>query len=254
MRPRPRCSPKLSRQPLMPRSSGRVRPGYCYHAIRNRRSGRRSISPTPRTSPCTRSEVRHMNPTQKIPLVRRCVPAMALGALVCSGPTIAQEWSPSKIVRIVVPIVGSTNDVLARLVAPELRNALGQPVIVENKGGAGGTIGTLDVVKSAPDGHTLLVGYNGPIAINPTLLPKISYDVTKDLRPITLAVMSPQFLALNPQVPANNMKEFVALAKQRNLSYASVSPGSASHLTMEMLKAAAGIDITHVPYKGAAPA
>jgi tripartite-type tricarboxylate transporter receptor subunit TctC len=174
--------------------------------------------------------------------------------VVYAGTVAAQEWSPSKTVRIVVPIVGSTNDVLARLVAPELQKALGQPVIVENKGGAGGTIGAHEVVKSPPDGHTLLVGFNGPIAINPTLLPKIPYDVTKDLAPITLAVMSPQFLAVNPQVPAKDLKEFVALAKQRKLSYASVSPGSASHLTMEMLKSAAGVDLTHIPYKGAGPA
>lgn len=171
-----------------------------------------------------------------------------------SMPALAQEWAPSKTVRIVVPIVGSTNDVLARLVAPELQKALGQPVIVENKGGAGGTIGANEVAKAPPDGHTLLVGFNGPIAINPTLMPKMPYDPVKDLAPITLAVMSPQLLALNPKVPAKDVKEFVALAKKGQLSYASVSTGSASHLTMEMLKSAAGVDITHVPYKGAGPA
>jgi len=180
--------------------------------------------------------------------------ALALVAAGLAGPAIAQEWKPSKTVRIVVPIVGSTNDVLARLVAPELQKALGQPVIVENKGGAGGTIGANDVAKSPPDGHTLLVGFNGPLAINPTLFAKMPYDVVKDLAPITLAVTSPQFLALNPSVPAKDVKEFVALSKQRKLAYASVSTGSASHLTMEMLKSAAGIDITHVPYKGAGPA
>ena len=175
--------------------------------------------------------------------------AAALPAMVA-----AQEWKPSKVVRIVVPIVGSTNDVLARLVAPELQKVLGQSVIVENKGGAGGTIGANEVAKAPPDGHTLLVGFNGPLAINPTLIPNMPYDSQKDLTPITLAVMGPQLLALNPKVPANNVKEFVALAKSKPLSYASVSIGSASHLTMEMLKGAAGVDITHVPYKGAAPA
>lgn len=191
----------------------------------------------------------------KIGLSRRqalCVAAATAAAF--SAPALAQEWKPSKTVRIVVPIVGSTNDVLARLVAPELQKALGQAVIVENKGGAGGTIGANDVAKSPPDGHTLLVGFNGPIAINPTLFPKIPYDVTKDLAPITLAVTSPQFLALNANVPAKDVKEFVALAKKGRLTYASVSTGSASHLTMEMFKAAAAVDLTHVPYKGAGPA
>ncbi len=166
----------------------------------------------------------------------------------------AQEWAPSKTVRIVVPIVGSTNDVLARLVGGELQKVLGQTVIVENKGGAGGTIGAAEVAKAAPDGHTLLVGFNGPLAINVTLYPKLPYDPLKDLAPITLAVTAPQYLAVPPGVPVNNVAELVALAKTKQLSYASVSIGSASHLTMEMLKAAAKVDITHVPYKGAAPA
>lgn len=176
-------------------------------------------------------------------------------ALCVSAPVSAAEWQPTKPVRIIVPIVGSTNDVLARLVAPELGKALGQPVIVENKGGAGGIIGTSEVVRSAPDGQTLLVGYNGPISINPTLYRKLPYNPQKDLIPVTLAVMSPQFLAVNPtKVPAKNVSEFVALAKAKPLSYGSVSIGSASHLTMEMLKYAAHIDVTHVPYKGAPPA
>ena len=182
--------------------------------------------------------------------------ALAAVVAIAALPThaAADDWKPSKGVRIVVPIVGSTNDVIARLVAPELQKVLGQSVIVENKGGAGGTIGANDVAKSPPDGHTLLVGFNGPIAINPTLFPNMPYDAQKDLVPITLAVMGPQLLALNPKVPARDVKEFVALAKKQPMSYASVSIGSASHLTMEMLKGAAGIDITHVPYKGAAPA
>ncbi len=179
---------------------------------------------------------------------------MSLAATGFGTSAMAQEWTPSRTVRIVVPIVGSTNDVVARLVAPELQKALGQTVIVENKGGAGGTIGADEVAKSPPDGHTLLVGFNGPIAINPTLFSKMPYDAVKDLAPITLAVTAPQLLALHPKVPAKNVKEFVALAKGGKLSYASVSVGSASHLTMEMLKSAAGVDIVHVPYKGASPA
>lgn len=188
-----------------------------------------------------------------VTLRRRTLIALTLAG-VLAAPAHAAEWAPSKTVRIVVPIVGSTNDVLARLVAPELQKALGQTVIVENKGGAGGTLGANEVAKSAPDGHTLLVGYNGPLAINPTLFKHIPYDAEKDLAPITLAVTASQLLALHPKVPASNLQEFIALAKQGKLTYASVSPGSASHLTMEMFKSAAGVDMVHVPYKGAGPA
>jgi tripartite-type tricarboxylate transporter receptor subunit TctC len=187
---------------------------------------------------------------------RRSLVAHGLGFLLAclAGPSLAQEWMPTKTVRIVVPIVGSTNDVIARLVAPELQKVFGQSVIVENKGGGGGTIGANEVAKSTPDGHTLLVGFNGPLAINPTLFAKMPYDAQKDLSPITLAVTTPQYLALHPSVPAKDVKELIALSKQRKLNYASVSPGSASHLTMEMLKAASGMEITHIPYKGAGPA
>ena len=177
-------------------------------------------------------------------------------AAALSIPALAQEWAPTRTVRIIVPIVGSTNDVLARLVAAELSKAVGQPVIVENKGGAGGTIGADMVAKAEPDGHTLLVGFNGPLAINVSLFSKLPYDPLKDLAPITLAVSVPQFLVVHPGVPVKNVSEFVARAKANpgQMSYGSVSVGSASHLTMEMLKTAAKVDIVHVPYKGAAPA
>jgi tripartite-type tricarboxylate transporter receptor subunit TctC len=185
---------------------------------------------------------------------RRTLFCLAFAAATLAGPALAADWVPTKTVRIIVPIIGGTNDVIARLVAPELEKALGQAVIVENKGGAGGTIGANEVAKAAPDGHTLLVGYNGPIAINATLFSKLPYDPVQDLAPITLAVMSPQFLVVNPGVPVKNVAEFVARARMTKMSYGSVSVGSASHLTMEMLKSAAHIDVTHVPYKGSAPA
>ena len=186
-----------------------------------------------------------------------------LSLLLCSAslfaiaaPACAQDWSPTKPVKIIVPIVGSTNDVIARLVAPKLQEALGQSVIVENKPGAGGNIGADFVAKSPPDGHTLLVGYNGPLAINVTLFERMPYDPLTDLTPITLAVTSPQYLVVHPALGVASVSEFVAKAKANpgRLSYASVAMGSASHLTMEMLKSAAGIDLTHVPYKGAGPA
>ena len=173
-----------------------------------------------------------------------------------SNSVFAKEWSPTKPVKIIVPIVGSTNDVLARIVAPKLSEAIGQPVIVENKPGAGGNIGADFVAKATPDGHTLLVGYNGPLAINVSLFEKMPYDSVKDLAPITLAVAAPQYLVVNPALPIKNVQEMVAYAKSNGgkMSYASIAVGSASHLTMEMFKLAAGVEITHIPYRGAGPA
>ncbi len=180
--------------------------------------------------------------------------ALVFAALPLAG--MAQEWAPSKPVRIIVPVVGGTNDLVARLVAPKLQEVLGQSVVVENRGGAGGNIGADMVAKAAPDGHTLLIGYNGPIAVNVSLFDKMPYDPVKDLAPITLAVTAPQFLTVHPSVPAKTVADLVAMAKAQpgKLSYASIAVGSASHLTMEMLKTAAGVDIVHVPYKGSAPA
>lgn len=179
-----------------------------------------------------------------------------IGATAVSGAGRAQEWAPTKPVRIIVPVQGTTNDVLARLVASKLGDAVGQPVVVENKPGAGGNIGADYVAKQPADGHTLLVGYNGPLAINVTLFDKLPYDPVKDLAPITLAVKSAQYLVVNPKLGINSVKDLVAMAKAdpNKYSYGSISLGSASHLTMEMLKEAAGINITHVPYKGAGPA
>jgi tripartite-type tricarboxylate transporter receptor subunit TctC len=187
---------------------------------------------------------------------RRIVLALGAGLLALPGVAPAQDWSPTHPVRIIVPIVGSTNDVLARIVAPKLQEVLGQPVIVENKPGAGGNIGADFVAKSPPDGHTLLIGYNGPIAINVSLFDKMPYDPVKDLAPITLAVKAPQYLVVNANSGITSLKDFIAKAKAdpSRFSYASVAVGSASHLTMEMLKSAAKIHVTHVPYRGAGPA
>ncbi len=185
---------------------------------------------------------------------RRAV--LALGAAACAGGAFAQDWAPTKPVRIIVPIVGSTNDVLARLVAPKLQEAIGQPVVVENKPGAGGNIGADLVAKAQPDGHTLLVGYNGPLAINVTLMEKMPYDPLKDLQPLTLAVKTPQYLVVNASSDIRSAQDLVTRAKAEptKYSYASIALGSASHLTMEMFKAAAGFPMTHIPYRGAGAA
>ena len=186
--------------------------------------------------------------------MKKLLLAAALAAF--AFPAAAQEWSPSRTVRIIVPVLGGTNDLVARLVAPKLQDAIGQSVIVENKPGAGGNVGADMVAKSAPDGHTLLIGYNGPIAVNVSLFDKLPYDPLKDLAPITLAVTTPQFLTVHPSVPVNSVADVIALAKKDpgKLTYASIEIGSASHLTMEMLKNAAGVNILHVPHRGSAPA
>lgn len=175
---------------------------------------------------------------------------------ICGSAALAQEWTPTKPVRIIVPIIGSTNDVLARLIAPKLQEAFGQPFTVENKPGAGGNIGADLVAKSAPDGHTLLIGYNGPVAVNVSLFEKIPYDPQKDLAPICLMVKASQYLAVNPSLGINSVKELVAQAKAKpaQFSYASIAVGSASHLTMEMMKLAAKFHMVHIPYRGTAPA
>jgi tripartite-type tricarboxylate transporter receptor subunit TctC len=187
---------------------------------------------------------------------RRVVLALSAGLLAFPGLAPAQDWSPTRPVHIIVPIVGSTNDVLARIVAPKLQEVLGQPVVVENKPGAGGNIGADFVAKSPPDGHTLLIGYNGPIAINISLFDKMPYDPVKDLAPITLAVKAPQYLVVNATSGITSLADLVAKARAQpaRFSYASVAVGSASHLTMEMLKSAAKIHLTHIPYRGAGPA
>jgi tripartite-type tricarboxylate transporter receptor subunit TctC len=192
-----------------------------------------------------------------MPLIhRRATLALAAAALSAGAFAQGADWAPSKPVRIIVPIVGSTNDVLARIVAPKLQEAIGQPVVVENKPGAGGNIGADLVAKATPDGHTLLVGYNGPLAINVTLFDKIPYDPLKDLAPITLAVKAPQYLVVNANSGISSVQDLVAKAKAQptKYSYASIAMGSASHLTMEMFKSAAKVHMTHIPYRGAGPA
>ena len=176
--------------------------------------------------------------------------------LLAAAGAHAQAWAPGKTVRLIVPAQGGTMDILARLAAPHLQQALGQPVIVENRGGAGGNLGTDLVAKSAPDGTTILVAFTAPISVNPTLFDKLPFDPQKDLAPITLAVSTQQLLAVHPALPVKSVDDLVRHAKANpgKLSYASVAIGGASHLTMEMLKTAAGIDLVHVPYKGAGPA
>ena len=165
---------------------------------------------------------------------------------------------PTRAVRVIVPFPpgASTNDILGRLISARLSEATGQQFIVENRAGAGGTIGTELGAKATPDGYTLLIGTNGPIAIGPHVYRKLGYDPLKDLQPVTLFAMVPYAIIVNPSLPANNLSELVALAKASpgRLNYASSGNGSPAHLCGELLRGQTGIDITHVPYKGGAPA
>jgi tripartite-type tricarboxylate transporter receptor subunit TctC len=164
---------------------------------------------------------------------------------------------PAKAIRIVVPFPpGGATDEAARLIATKMGEHWGQPVVVDNRPGAGGNVGSDIVAKSAPDGYTLVMGVTGSHAINISLYSKMPYDPVKDFVAISQVAVVPNVLVVNPSVPAKNLAELVALAKTEpgKLNYASLGNGTAAHLGMEMLKTAAGIDVTHVPYKGSAPA
>jgi len=171
-------------------------------------------------------------------------------------PLAAQQY-PAKPVRIVVPFPpGGPTDIVTRLMAPKMTEAMGQQVVVENRGGAGGAIGTEQVAKSAPDGYTIIMGTIGGLAVAKSLNPKLGYDTLRDLAPITQSVSVTSVMVIHPSVPAKNVKELLALAKKGGgkLNYASSGNGTITHLAGELLKLMAKVDITHVPYKGGAPA
>ena len=176
-------------------------------------------------------------------------------ALLCPNFAMAQDF-PNKPIRLIVPFPpGGPNDIIARTVAYRMSDILKQPIIIDNKGGQGGVLGTDVVAKSAPDGYTIGVVSAGALAISPSM-EKVAYDTLKDLQPITLVAKVPEMLVVATSVPAKNMDELVALAKTQpgKLNFASSGPGSMPHLAGELFKLTAKIDITHVPYRGAAPA
>jgi tripartite-type tricarboxylate transporter receptor subunit TctC len=175
--------------------------------------------------------------------------------LFAATQAFAQAY-PSKPIRIVVPYPpGGFNDTLGRTLAAKFQEAWGQPVIVENKPGANTVIGTDSVAKSQPDGYTLLI-VAFPFAVTPSLLNTMPYDTVRDFQPVILAATSPNLLVVHPQVPINSVKELIAAAKAKpgSLSYASTGNGSSNHISMELFKTLAGVDIVHIPYKGSAPA
>jgi len=178
----------------------------------------------------------------------------ALSVLLACVPAQAQQY-PAKPVRLVVRYPpGGTVDIVARILQPGLAAGLAQPIIIENRGGAGGSVGTEAVARSAPDGYTFLLTLSSH-TINPMLY-KLSYDVERDFAPVSLVVSVPQLIAAHPSAPASTLRELVAAAKQKPGSYAYASPGNGTpgHIAGELLKIMAGIDLVHVPYKGGGPA
>ncbi|HVL57989.1 MAG TPA: tripartite tricarboxylate transporter substrate binding protein [Burkholderiaceae bacterium] len=179
-----------------------------------------------------------------------------LAALAVHGHAPAQEF-PTRTVTLVVPFPpGGTTDVIARTLAQHMSQELKQSVIVENRAGAGGNVGTEHVARSQPDGHTLLVSTAGPLAINPHLYSRIGYDPIKGLTPIAYLASVPIMFVAHPDTPFKTVADVIAYAKANpgKLNYASQGNGTTSHLTMELLKTKAGIELVHVPYKGSAPA
>ncbi len=184
---------------------------------------------------------------------------LALPALALASPALAQQATPwpDRPVRIVVPYPpGGSNDILARILAEALRERLGQPFVIENRAGAGGNIGADLVAKAAPDGTTLLLTAPGPLAINDQVYRSMPYDPARDLVPVALVATVPIVLMVSNGLPAHSVAELIALARARpgQLSFGSSGNASTNHLAGELLKAMAGINITHIPYRGAAPA
>lgn len=175
----------------------------------------------------------------------------------CSTWASAQSSFPSKPIRVVIGFpAGGPLDQHARLLSERLQQVLGQPVIIDYKSGAGGTVGAQDVMKAAPDGYTLMLANTGVMVINPALYSKLPYGTLKDFIPVARTAMQPLALLVNPNVPVNNLKEFISYTRARpgQINYGSAGNGGISHLVPEMFKTATGLFMVHIPYRGSAPA
>lgn len=188
---------------------------------------------------------------------RNCLVALAMTAMLVTAPGVSAQPFPSKSIRMIVGFPpGGPNDIVARIVSQKLGDALGQKVVVDNRPGAAGNIGTELTAKAAPDGLTLLMGSTGPQAINPAMYVNLPFDVLRDLAPVALVAQIPSALVVNPAVPAQSVGELIALARKQpgKLHYGSGGSGTTLHLSGELFAASAGIKMVHVPYKGTAPA
>jgi tripartite-type tricarboxylate transporter receptor subunit TctC len=183
---------------------------------------------------------------------RRFLQTSLAGATTLAAPAFAQAW-PNHPIKLVVPFPpGSSPDYIGRLIAEPLAHALGQAVVIDNRPGAGGNIGTGAVARAEPDGYTFLFTIQGPLVTAPLLTKGLNYDPARDLAPVTLVATSPNVLVVDPKLGAATLADFVRVAKQKKgqLNYGSVGIGSASHLAMELFKTRAGIELLHVPYQG----
>jgi tripartite-type tricarboxylate transporter receptor subunit TctC len=163
---------------------------------------------------------------------------------------------PNRPIRLVVPFApGGSSTLVARSVAAEMEKGLGQSIVIENKGGGGGSLAMSEVARADPDGYTLIIGHVGSLAMTPFMTPNLGYDVNKDFAPVSLLAKVPNIFVVHADVPAKDLREFVALAKSKpgQLNYGSAGNGSAGHLAMEYLKLVTGMDLQHVPYKGTGP-
>jgi tripartite-type tricarboxylate transporter receptor subunit TctC len=194
-------------------------------------------------------------PTMNRRIFHLATAALVLLAAIASAGASAQNWPDRPIRFLMTAPAGSSIDTLGRAIADKLSAKLGQAVVVENKPAAGGSVAVAETAKAAPDGHTMVLGYPGPLAFGP-LLQKLPYDVQKDLAPVIITSSQPNVLAVNAQLPVRSVQELVAYAKANpgKLNYASVGNGSSSHLNMELLKQMAGFDAVHVPFNGSPPA
>jgi tripartite-type tricarboxylate transporter receptor subunit TctC len=188
--------------------------------------------------------------------MKRIALALAAGLAVCMGPAAAQAPWPSQPIKWIVPYPpGGSTDMLARLVSHKLGERLGQPVIVENKAGAGGNVGTDFAVKQPADGYTIVMGNIGPISINPALYPDLPYRPQRDLAPVTMLMSVPNLLVVNPALPVRSVQELIAYARKapEPMGYATPGAGTSLHLAGELFASSAGLRLTHVPYRGSAP-
>ena len=190
-----------------------------------------------------------------VALTRRTALTLLAAAAAVPGVRAQPAW-PARSIRFVVPFApGGTSEIVARSVAAELTKQLGQSVFVENKAGGAGTVAMAEVAKAAPDGHTLILGHVGTLAVNPYMLSNLSYDADRDFMPVTLLAKVPNVFVIHPDVPARDFREFVAYVKKNpgKLNYGSAGNASAGHLAMEYLKLVTGMFITHIPYRGTGP-
>jgi tripartite-type tricarboxylate transporter receptor subunit TctC len=180
--------------------------------------------------------------------------ALVLASTLAAGATRADDY-PSHPIKLIVPYAaGGGADSVARIVAKRVGETIGQPIVVENRGGAGSIIGTELVNKSEPDGYTLLLGQSGPISINPAIYKNLPYDPVKDFAPVTMTTAYPYIMVVNPALGVKTLQEFVALAKRKpgELNYGTTGVGAANHLVTELFDSKAGIKMTHIPYRGTA--